>query len=179
MDDVEWVERQRRFQAQVLDDPDPTLDHLWFRTTVGSATPSPPPRLGRVGRAALLVVAGAAVVGLLLLFGLPRVLTASVAALWGGATVLLVLSGPSPRAAVEPAVPLLALWSQAARPGDPPRCVAPILAGDRRRLGVDGEVTVVGTARPGGTFGAFADTHLVWPQAPPRPPRPDDPAFGE
>jgi NAD(P) transhydrogenase subunit alpha len=42
-----------------------------------------------------------------------------------------------------------------------------------------GEVTVVGTARPGGTFGAFADTHLVWPQAPPRPPRPDDPAFGE
>jgi len=178
--DVEWFERQRAFQARVLVDPDPELDQMWFRTTVGPSAPEPPRPLGRLGRGAMTALAGATVVGLLLLLDVPRVIAAGVAALWGGATLFVALAGPGPsrRHAGEESVALLALWPSSATAGDPPACVAPILPADRRRLGVDGAVTVVGRPRPDATFGAFADDHLVWPQGRPRRARPDDPGLG-
>lgn len=179
--DAEWLERQRVFQARVLDDPEPTLDHMWFRTTVGAPLPEGPRPVGRIAGALLTAVGGAAVVGLLLLLDLPREVVAAVAALWGGATLLVALAGPGRdrTSTTEEAVALLALWPPTAKAGDRPSCVAPILAEDRKRLGVDGAVTVVGWARPDDTFGAFVDDHLVWPQGRPRRARPDDPGLGE
>lgn len=179
MVDVEWFERQRVFQAQALSDTGASIDHMWFRTTVGPADAASPRPLGRVARAALLAVAGAAVVGLLLVLDVARIVPAAVASLWGGFTLVAALAGPEPRGDHGPDVALLALWPRTASAGDRPVCVAPILATDRRRLGVDGEVTVVGRARADSNFGVFADDHLVWPQARPRRARPEDPALGD
>jgi hypothetical protein len=123
-------------------------------------------------------VAGAAVVGLLLVLDVARIVPAAIAAAWGGFTLITVLAGPDGRRDRGPDVALIALWPRTASAGDQAICVAPILAADRRRLGVDGEVTVVGRARADATFGVFADDHLVWPQARPRRARPEDPTLG-
>ena len=176
--DVRWHEAQRAFQARVLTDEPERLGVRPYRTFVGEAASRTRPRMGRGERLMLLLVVGAVVVTALLLAGVAREWAAFTASFTGGVAVMVVLSPAPPSAARTGWSPLLAVYARTATPADPPMCVTEISLDELDRLGEEGVATVVGSPRPGATFGLFVDDHLVWPRTPPRAPEPDDPGFG-
>jgi len=178
MNRSEWLDRQRVFQASALVGTDAPISEMWFRTTVGPASPARRHGPGRLELAVVMAVAGLVVVAVLLSIGTRRVPTAVLTAGWGG-VVLLVAITPWTRAAdAEPVVPLLMLWPAGSPLGTRSGCVVEILTADRHRLGVDGTVMLVGSPRPYSAFGVMIDNYMVWPQGPPRPSRPDEPRLG-
>ncbi len=178
MPHTEWTDRQRVFQTRSLVDPDTPITEMWFRTTVGPAAPARRLGPGRLESAVVMAVAALVAVAALLSVGAPRVLTTLLAAGWGGAVLLVAITPWGRTGLVEPVVPLLMLWPVGAPLGTRSGCVVEVPAGDRHRLGVDGTVMVVGSPRPNSTFGVMVESHLVWPQGPPRPGRGCDPLLG-
>ncbi len=178
--ELRWEDRQRAFQAKVIADNDIPLDLdvRPYRTFVGAATGQPPPAGSRFERAMLVLIGGAVITGVLVLFA-PRPLVALVAGLAGGMAVFAGLAGPDPRKPHVTHEPLVALYAAQASVGEAPECVTAIAADEIDRLGTEGFGTVVGTVRPGGTVGLFVDEYLVWARTPPRGSRKGDPAFGE
>lgn len=176
--ELRWEDRQRVFQAKVVADNDITVGVRPYRTFVGAATGQPPPAGSRLERAMLVLIGGAVISGVLMLFA-PRPLVALVAGLAGGVAVFAGLAGPDPRVRHEMREPLIAIYAAQASVGAVPICVTAIAADEIDRLGAEGFGTVVGTARPGGTVGVFIDEYLVWARTPPRGSRKGDPTFGE
>lgn len=176
--DLRWQEQQRAFQARVLIDDDPALGLRPYRTFLGPAERADDRHTGRAERLMVTLVAGGVLVSLLLAFGLPREFAALAASLTGGIALMVVVSPSSPHPPRPASNPLLAVYPAHVTRGMSPVCVTQISADEFDRLGAEGFGTVVGTPRPGATFGLFVDDHLVWPRTPPRGPRRDDPGFG-
>ncbi|MEQ8843078.1 MAG: hypothetical protein RIB98_19045 [Acidimicrobiales bacterium] len=177
--DLRWQEEQRAFQARILIDADPELGLRPYRTFVGAPTRPPPDRhLGRWERLIIVVVAGAVIVALALVLGLPRELAALTASAAGGIALMVALAPVSHAKPTSEWTPLLAVYAPSVLRGAPPVCVTQISFNEYQRLGTEGFGTVVGNPRPGATFGLFVDEYLVWPRTPPRPPQDDDPGFG-
>lgn len=149
-----------------------------YRTFIGVATGQPPPAGSRLERAMVVLIGGAVITGVLMLFA-PRPLVALVAGLTGGVAVFAGLAGPDPRVRHDVREPLVAIYGPQAGIGAAPECVTAIADDEVARLGPEGFGTVVGAARPGGTVGLFVDEHLVWARTPPRGSRKGDPTFGE
>ena len=176
--ELRWEDRQREFQAKVLADPEIAVQVRPYRTFTGVATGQPPPAGSRLERAMLVLIAGAAITGTLLLVA-PRPVVALVAGLTGGIAVFAGLAGPDPRVRHDLREPLVAIYAARAGIGATPECVTAISDDEVSRLGPEGFGTVVGAVRPGGTVGLFVDEHLVWARTPPRGSRKGDPTFGE
>ena len=159
-------------------DNDIAVDVRPYRTFMGVATGQPPPAGSRVERAMLVLIGGAVISGVLMLFA-PRPLVALVAGLTGGIAVFAGLAGPDPRVRHDVKEPLVAVYAAQAGVGAAPESVFAIADDELTRLGPEGFGTVVGAVRPGGTIGLFVDEHLVWARTPPRGSRKGDPTFGE
>lgn len=149
-----------------------------YRTFVGVASGLPPAAGSRLERAMLVLIAGAAMSGTLMLVA-PRPVVALVAGLTGGAAVFAGLAGPDPRVRHDVREPLVAIYGAQAGVGAAPESVFAIADDELARLGTEGFGTVVGAVRPGGTIGLFIDEYLVWARTPPRGSRKGDPTFGE
>ena len=176
-----WEDRQRAFQARVVLDehsPGSRLTVRPYRTFHGDPIGKPPAADSRLERAAMVLIAGTVMTVSLALIGGPRTLVAIVAGLAGGVMVFAGLAGPDPRASSPLHQPLLAIFRSTVQPGDLPDCVTQISPEELTYLGDEGYATVIGTAAPLGTFGAFLDDYLVWPRTPPRGNRRGDPPFG-
>jgi hypothetical protein len=176
--DLRWQEQQRAFQARVLTDDDPALGLHPYRTLLGHATHSDDRHAGRTERLMVTLVTGGVVVSLLLAFGLAREFAALAASITGGIALTIAVSPPSTREPDQAWNPLLAVYPPSVQRGASPLCVTQISLDEFERLGTEGFGTVVGTPKPGATFGLFVDDHLVWPRTPPRAPRSEDPGFG-
>lgn len=162
----------------MLADPEIVVQVRPYRTFTGVASGQAPPAASRLERAMLVLIAGAAITGTLMLVA-PRPVVALVAGLTGGIAVFAGLAGPDPRARHDVREPLVAIYPARAGIGAAPECVTAIADDEMARLGPEGFGTVVGAVRPGGTVGLFVDEHLVWARTPPRGTRKGDPAFGE
>lgn len=177
--DVRWQEAQRSFQARVLTDDRARLQVRPYRTFVGEPTARGRTRTGRAERLMLLLVTGAVVVTAMLSLGLAREWAAFAASFTGGVALMIGLSPASPPPRAMGWSPLLAVYPRRVTRGAAPVCVTEISLDELERLGVEGTASVVGSPRPGATFGLFVDDHLVWPRTPPRAPEPDDPRYGD
>jgi hypothetical protein len=180
--DLTWEDRQRAFQAKVLTEgvsEEFAIGVRPYRTFVGAATGTPPPAGSRLERALIVVIAGAAIAATLVLLGGPRTIVAVIAGLTGGVAMFAGLAGPDPRIRHDLDEPLLAIYADRAGIGSVPICVTAISGEEQIRLGEEGFGNVVGSPRPGGTFGVFIDDYLVWARTPPRGNRKGDPSFGQ
>jgi hypothetical protein len=135
--------------------------------------------MGRAERLMVLVISGAVVVTTMLSLGLAREWAAFTASFTGGVALMVALSPSPARPRSTGWSPLLAVYPRRVTPDTAPVCVTEISLDELERLGFEGSASVVGSPRPGATFGVFVDDHLVWPRTPPRGPEPDDPHFGD
>jgi hypothetical protein len=174
--DLRWQEAQRAFQARVLTAEDPDLGLRPYRTFVGTPTVTADRRAGRIEQLVVVLVVGSAIVTGLLAFGAARELAAVAASFTGGIALMTTVSPRSPSS--RDLTPLLAVYAPSVLRGARPVCITQISLDEFARLGVEGFGTVVGTPRPGATFGLFVDDHLVWPRTPPRGALASDPGFG-
>lgn len=174
--DQRWQEAQRAFQARVLTAEDPDLGLRPYRTFVGAPMVFADRRAGRFERLVVVLVVGSAIVTGLLAFGVFREVAAVAASFTGG--IVLMISVSPRTASSRDLAPLLAVYAPSVLRGARPVCVTQIGLDEFARLGVEGFGTVVGTPRPGATFGLFVDDHLVWPRTPPRGALASDPGFG-
>jgi hypothetical protein len=158
--DLTWEDRQRAFQAKVLNEgvsEEFAIGVRPYRTFVGAAIGTPPPAGSRLERTIVAVIAG----------------------LTGGVAIFACLAGPDPRIRHDLDEPLLAIYADRAGIGSVPTCVTAISDEEQVRLGKEGFGNVVGSPRPGGTLGVFIDDYLVWARTPPRGNRKGDPSFGQ
>lgn len=177
--DVRWEEAQRAFQARVLTDDRARLQARPYRTFVGEPAPRSRLRMGRAERLMLLLVTGGVLVTAMLSLGLAREWAAFTASFTGGVALMVALSPAPPPPRSTGWSPLLAVYPRRSTRDTAPVCVTEISLDELERLGVEGTASVVGSPRPGATFGLFVDDHLVWPRTPPRAPEPDDPRYGD
>lgn len=74
---------------------------------------------------------------------------------------------------------LVAIHPSDAVVGDRPRCIVGVSEADADHLPVEGTAVVVGRPSSGAHLGLFTAGYMVWPLGPPRPPRDEDPGWGD